>query len=93
MVTCKDCIQNDVCEYADAVEYPDEELIKPDCPRFKNKAKFVEVVRCKDCIYGRIRACAITGAETLFCEYGIKPIAVEPMHYCSYGKRKENEDD
>lgn len=51
MASCKDCIQYDVCECADNLEYADVERLKKDCPRFKNKADFVEVVRCIDCVY------------------------------------------
>lgn len=49
MASCKDCLQYDVCECADGLEYRDAEHLKRDCPRFKNKADFVEVVRCKGC--------------------------------------------
>ena len=49
----------------------------------------VEVVRCKDCKYKIIHTCPITGTKTLFCDYGIKPVAVEASHYCGYGERRE----
>lgn len=48
----------------------------------------VEVVRCKDCKYKIIHTCPITGTKTLFCDYGIKPVAVEASHYCGYGERR-----
>ena len=48
-MTCKDCIHYDAC----ADWMPPTELLEeifPDrCTQFKNKADFVEVVRCKDC--------------------------------------------
>ena len=52
-------------------------------------ADLVEVVRCKDCKYCTAVSDPIVDAEVEFCEYGIKPIAIELMHFCSYGERKE----
>ena len=40
-MTCKDCISYEVCENGKLFETP--------CIHHKNKADFVEVVRCKDC--------------------------------------------
>ena len=51
MVSCKDCIQYDVCDCADGRKYADVESLKKDCPSFKNKFDFVKVVRCKDCMH------------------------------------------
>lgn len=44
-MTCKDCIHRNVCK---AYEPEEPECI---CNHFKNKADFVEVVRCPECIY------------------------------------------
>ena len=49
----------------------------------------VEVVRCKDCKYCTSVSDPIVGAVLVFCEYGLKPTAIEPTHFCSYGERKE----
>ena len=52
-------------------------------------ADFVEIpCRCEKCKYKIIHTCAITGIKTLFCDYGEKPIAVQPTHYCGYGERR-----
>ena len=48
-----------------------------------------EVCRCEKCKFKKIHTCAITGVETLFCDYGATPVAVEPNHYCGYGERGE----
>lgn len=48
----------------------------------------VSIVRCKDCKYTDIVTCPITGAETLFCEFDIKPVATEPNGFCHRGERK-----
>ena len=51
-------------------------------------ADVVEVVRCEDCKYKIKHTCAITGIETFFCDYGEKPVVIQPTHYCGYGERK-----
>ena len=96
MTLCESCVHGEICNIRGCRDVYDEKALKY-CANYKdNSAKVadvVEVVRCKECAYGRIQTCAITGTETLLCEYWIKSDAVDPMHYCSYGKRKENEDD
>ena len=80
---CQDCIHYEFCNvhgYIDA----------DDCCFFKNKADFVEVVRCGKCKYCVTHTCAITGIKTLFCDYGEKPAMVHPTHFCSYGERAVN---
>jgi hypothetical protein len=55
-MTCKDCVHFEVCEF-EGVYFEDIAIknTSPDadvrdlCSFFKNKADFVEVVRCKDC--------------------------------------------
>ena len=47
MATCKDCLHFIVCEKA--CHLFDEQDVEKRCKHFKNKADFVEVVRCKDC--------------------------------------------
>jgi hypothetical protein len=49
-MTCKDCIHHDLCSELDTVSY---HLFRNGghCRRFKNKADFAEMVRCKDCQY------------------------------------------
>ena len=85
-MTCKDCIHYDLCfdngtlflRYAKGI---DMENAETKCPfkAFKNKADFVEVVRCKDCgsynkHYGE---CTLNGSH-----YGEEG-------YCSRGKRRD----
>ena len=45
--------------------------------------------KCEKCIYTEIIVCPITGTKSLFCQYGTKPVAVDPTHYCSYSERKD----
>lgn len=71
MATCKDCIHKELCNthgYIDADE----------CGCFKNKADFVEVVRCRKCKYQD--ECW----QKVDCEYALKEIV-----YCSYGEPKD----
>ena len=75
-MTCKDCLSYDVCQY-----HIDEEtdMTVAECGHFKNKADFVEVVRCKDCgVKGS--ACCMAGDFPLIKE-------IENC-FCSYGQRK-----
>lgn len=52
-------------------------------------AGYRKVCRCKKCKYHTTHTCAITGIETMFCEYGVKPVPVKPTHYCGYGERRQ----
>lgn len=50
MATCEDCIYKPICDaYADfgVTDVPKSDLTP--CELFKDKSRFVEVVRCKDC--------------------------------------------
>ena len=97
MATCKDCIHDGVChiqEMSTGLEM--EEYLKEfGCEDFKNKADFVEVVRCGKCkhwsCHGKGR---IVDEEIGMC-YNNKfpfccedrPITLETA-FCSYGERK-----
>ena len=50
MATCKECIHYDVCYHIE--HYGRHMETEESCGGFKNKADFVEVVRCKDCKHG-----------------------------------------
>ena len=76
MATCNDCIYYPVCNY------------KMWCDLFKDKTNFVEVVRCKDCLYATKRY------GHLNCIHGVsyRNSWNKPDEYCSYGVRKDKED-
>lgn len=80
MATCYDCIHCEVCSGIGSCSYHCSDVSK--CKHFKNKADFVEVVRCKDCDVPHNRW---TG-----CPYlnGLMPPS---YHYCSKGERKGDE--
>lgn len=49
-MTCKDCIHCDVCLLCKEINADKAvRMFDFDCPDFRGKADFVEVVRCKDC--------------------------------------------
>ena len=91
-MTCKDCIHESVCEKLcpkgllpyHSSEYPAELF----CLEFKNKADFVEVVRCKDCKFAPVHP---TDSQKLVCTKSVNWRAVELEHFCSYGKRRTDE--
>lgn len=93
MASCKDCIQYDVCEYADNLEYADFERLKHDCPRFQNKASFVKVVRCKDCKWYQESEILPPNKFCFRLKHPVEDRQIgynfAPYDFCSYGERKE----
>ena len=78
---CKNCIHYDVCHF-----HIDEEtsMTINECDHFKNKADFVEVVRCRKCMH---RSDYIHGSCCLPI-FGLKRIT-DLNAFCSYGERKD----
>ena len=92
-MTCKDCVHYDACggftptdldqdvfDYCvkgttDEIPYIDKR-----CGSFKNKADFVEVVRCKDC--------DVPHNKWLGCPY-LNGLIPPPDFYCAKGTPKE----
>ena len=75
-MTCYECMHINVCK---AYEPEDADCI---CNQFKNKADFVEVVRCVDCKHlCRVHSC-------VYRVDGIGYKNVSPDDFCSYGERK-----
>lgn len=86
MSTCKDCLSEKVCRHNDGHNL----FCKEDynCPHFKNKADYVEVVRCRDCIYwdGRGYDGRCEGYHN-----GLIRDYTNYDDFCSYGERNESE--
>ena len=84
MSTCKDCLHIDVCK--DYASYDKDSIIS--CDNFKNKADYVEVVRCKDCKkfmpyeWEEHKGDCEEFSELNCCLY--------EDDFCSYGERKKN---
>ena len=83
-MTCKDCIHRRVCfkQYMrDKITPKGFEL---QCINFKNKANFVEVVRCGECKHWRPNGLNRDGDGHCFWTY----LDCEPDEFCNYGERK-----
>lgn len=94
MPKCKDCIHYDACKDAYDGNWDDFDECDLYCEHFKNKADFVEVVRCKDC-----KKFVEKGEEFLnddvfgICEKSRTGFfddgeEVYGNDFCSYGERK-----
>lgn len=92
-MTCKDCFYYDIlCK--DTLQ--DDELQL--CDSFKNKADFVEVVRCGECKHFGCRYKGISGEDVGYCynnqNNGFPFLCdsrpcMRATDFCSYGERKE----
>ena len=88
MSTCKDCLHYEVCQYHITEE---TDMTVNECSHgFKNRAEYVEVVRCKECENCRV------GKNSRYCTehsdgFGSHIVYVDEDDYCSYGIRKESE--
>ena len=85
-MTCKDCIHKDLCkdDYELGYLFKDENgnYFTDDCEHFKNKADFVEVVRCRNCKF----AYKNRFLGEFYCEKTYHKI--KQIHFCGEGKRK-----
>ena len=88
-MTCKECLHLEACcdfvpfdgTTEELSHYLDECTEQP-CEHFKNKADFVEVVRCPDCIYCENMKC------TELKDNSGHALDVAIFDYCSQGIRK-----
>ena len=93
-MTCKDCVHERVCNALcpkgllpyQSSDYPAEVF----CLEFKNKADFVEVVRCEKCKYGDVSTISKdrNGEEEIACYCTLKNRVTDLDSYCPSGKRK-----
>lgn len=89
MSFCEKCASYDMCKFhqdmfADVfiTFFPHNES----CPFFKNKADFVEVVRCKNCSHGEKTTNFRTDCTT---QCNLLNRVMIDNDFCSYGKRKK----
>ena len=82
MATCYDCIHCDACSDAGDGGFSclKEDVTK--CKHFKNKADFVEVVRCKDCKHYDMNHHICLLSSAMFVTYMDR--------FCWYGERMED---
>ena len=86
MSLCKKCIYGGLCricynELLGEDDYVDE------CQVFKNKADFVEVVRCKDCKHCTLTEDGEYNPEDIVCGYFMTD-GMNSTDFCSYGERR-----
>lgn len=93
-MTCKDCVGNEFCE--SYIKYDDIDLQELDlenqvelaCSGFKNKADYVEVVRCVKCGFRDDNL--ITTSQNIDCYMCKRHHSLVLLNdFCSYGKRKD----
>lgn len=92
MKHCEKCLYYEKCK-VEMDEAPDDIFTffpyNEDCPHFKNKADFVEVVRCKDCKHrGKDECMFHINGEPADEEFLLKC----DNDFCSYGERKTDND-
>ena len=89
-MTCKDCIYRVMCYKHEHYGYGDEYNEEP-CEMFKNKADFVEVVRCGKCKHGEVSIISRTkdGEEKIACYCNAKNKVSDLEYYCAYGERRD----
>ena len=87
MATCRDCIGYEYCN----PQPKNPRKVEKWCDKFKNKADFVEVVRCKDCKYGDVSTISKTkeGQEEIACYCNLKNAVTDVDGYCPSGERKQ----
>lgn len=85
-MTCKDCIYRAMCYKHEHYAYGDEYDEKP-CEMFKNKADFVEVIRCRNCNHCEIVIDQFDN-DWYFCKKTMNNAEVKPDDFCRYGERK-----
>ena len=92
MAKCKDCVHYDACKDAYDGNWDDFDECDLYCEHFKNKADFVEVVRCSECKHLKI-----INKEPIYAECEKEKLtfllwqADIREHSCSYGERKKND--
>lgn len=93
MATCKDCIHEDLCGTFTRPCMPDEANASERlCKDFKNKADYVEVVRCKDCKRCFEKRTKRNKQLMRFCmRMDGNEYQVNANDFCSYGERMEKE--
>lgn len=83
-MTCYDCIHTYPCKYDRFFGVGE---VENKCHYFKNKADFVEVVRCKDCKHGHWYQETCHGKCVHYCD--LTDLQIDKEHFCSYGERRD----
>lgn len=88
MVSCYDCIHCEACSDAGDSGYSclKEDVSK--CKHFKNKADFVEVVRCKECKFYKTRKQSARRENKKKSCCRSANIKVNENDFCSFGEKE-----
>ena len=88
-MTCKnDCLHYNICQYHIDEETP---FAVTECNNFKNKADFVEVVRCEKCKYGDVSVFSKTkDGEDVACYCNLKKVVTNVDSYCPSGRKRKS---
>lgn len=84
MAKCKDCLHYEACLAFSKVINAARD-VEQGCEHFKDRTKYVEVVRCKECSY--------RDPENWHCDHPVwawYPFSKKPDDFCSYGERRNN---
>ena len=86
-MTCNDCIYFKRCVVLGVeLDIKHNKEADKNCRHFKNKADFVEVVRCVQCKYWETKKGGFCRASNALSE-----VNNENNDFCSYGERKDAE--
>lgn len=97
MATCKNCLYFEVCahRYERLCKGTKVEDLNHDCTKFKDRTKYVEVVRCQKCQWfskkgyeEHNRQQAMPELDLGYCSVLYR--VVQACYFCSYGERKDN---
>ena len=80
MTNCNDCLHEEVCDISSRQMWSIMAGEK-ECTDFKERTKYAEVVRCKDCKYQN---------EYGDCDIHDEWSTRKPDSFCCYGERKDN---
>ena len=98
-MNCKDCIFNEICERREDLvqlddftwdEYGESNEVEKYCSIFRNKADFVEVVRCPDCKHCIKDTEYSKKINMGYCEYD--NTVHRKTHFCGYGERRKDDE-
>ena len=91
MATCAKCIHYSDCLDSGRTRYLSHDIacndVEERCKFFKNKADFVEVVRCNKCSHCEKMIDQFDN-DWYFCTKTSDNAEVTAEHFCSYGERK-----
>ena len=94
MKHCEKCIHYELCKSRMECAPDDTFSFFPyneDCPHFKNKADYVEVVRCGKCKHGEVSIMSKSkdGEEEIACYCNAKNKVTDLEYYCACGERRD----